>query len=147
MFVLLMEKEATGSAPQTSLLPHTNFWKMEGGQTLSTKNPQVKEGQGPALRTLQSHEKTWLNLYEASRTKAIDLSVFKKGGVVAPATSCSSPHLHRLSNSGTCSVCNGQRHSSAVNRISGNIPTAWLWGHLSPSLPIMVPAHGNESEP
>lgn len=89
---LLIEEEATGSAPPTSLLPHTSFWKTEQKQILSTKNPQVKEEQGPALRTLQSHEKTWLNLFGASSTNVIDLAVFKKGGVMDPGAPCS----HRL---------------------------------------------------
>lgn len=64
----------SGSAPQTRLLPHTCFRKTKG-----ETGPRVEEGQGPTLRTLQSHEKTQRYLFGISRANATDLPVFRNG--------------------------------------------------------------------
>lgn len=82
--------EAPGSAPQTRLLPHTCSRKTD-----RETGPQVEEGQGPAVRTLQFHEKTRLNLFGVSRANATDLPVFRNGRDVTPGASCSPPNLHR----------------------------------------------------
>lgn len=68
----------SGSAPQTRLLPHTCFLKTKG-----ETGPRVEEGQGPTLRTLQSHEKTQRYLSGVSRANATDLPVFRNGRDVA----------------------------------------------------------------
>lgn len=43
----------------------------------------MEEGQGPTLRTLQSHEKTQRYLFGVSRANATDLPVFRNDGDVA----------------------------------------------------------------